>query len=1715
MECKNLLFIDQSVRDFQVFVDSVNTNTFPIVYDPLSSVDMPDGTFDRIGIVFVNTDTPSFLGKPFFDSILPELIRTYQVKTIDFLACSTLLDPLWIEYYAYLTRETGVLVGASDDLTGNVQYGGDWVMENTLQDIETVYFTEKIEYYQYLLDFSISTFLHLQGILWGVGNNAYGQLGTGDTLVRTQFINITERQSSDFQNRIIKSYSSNSNSTGYAHTVVLMEDGSVWGAGANNLSQLGSITTTLFFQPLTGYTGIPYLVATGPTHTMIATKNNTSYELWAAGSITTYGANYFFNGATRSTVFLKLTGYTSQIVSIVSNQDHQAILYGNSISLVGQNVSGQLGVVGTSGTINVSASTVEATTLSTFYLYNGNLYGTGATPYNGSSIQTNTFQLCATNVSKISAGIEHVLLLKQDNTLWGCGLNTVGQLTLQPGSSFTQIPFPYGTIQSIQSGWKQSIVMNTDNRIFASGSNIYGQLGTSNTANLSKFQEIFTPILFTPSIGTTRTVVTVTGVNNRNFSSILVGGNNVSSTVYTNSVVFQAPSSNGNASISVQYKTSILSSAALFTYQNASVTSRVPSQGLNNTLVTINGSYLNPVRVLFGTTDVSFSFVSGIVNASAPIGSGNVSIYLIDPLQNTTWAGMFLYQNASVTSIVPSYGTARTSVKIQGNYLNPVRVLVGTTDVSFTNVSGINFSVPSGTGNVSIYLIDANQTTWAGTFLYQNASITSLDPSYGPARTPITIQGEYLNPVRALVGTTDVSFTNVSGIRLSVPAGTGNTSVYLIDPLQNTTWAGMFLYQNASVTSLDPSYGPARTPITIQGEYLNPVRALVGTTDVSFTNVSGINLSVPAGTGNTSVYLIDALQNTTWAGMFLYQNASITSLDPSYGTTRTPITIEGEYLNPVRVIWGTNDISFSTVSGIHLSVPAGTGNVSITLIDDLKNDSSAGIFSYHNPSLISVTALAGPTETVLSISGDYLDSLSYLDYNGTETMAFVPLQITIPNAVGYIPLIAIDTLNNEWDFGFDVTSLIPNVSLVETGIAGDLVTLYGSHLEDTTLVTFGQNNASIVQAANGFVKVIVPPGNSSVNVSILDTRGYTAQSSFMYITPKITSLSVVGAPSNTDLTLRGVNLLNTTELYFGNTSTRFVSEMSKIQASVPLGTGNVSITAVDSYGQLAIYPEFTFRNPIITDLRPRFAPSKSALTITGDYLSEISTVYFGDIPTKEFAGFLDTLYVTVPVSSGTVVVRIVDRYGNQTISPVPFTYDGYPISRIFPLTGVVNDFIQIESPDFTPITSVTFGGLTAQVYPLTNQFWIARAPGPGKIIIKDALGKCGIGGPFTTIVPTIESINNNVIQGTGFQVVESVVIGTRSALVIEKTDTLLHFEPPPGEGTTILRLIDTQGNRIEYPYTYLVDEPFQEGPIVFTSMTPAGPDFLRISIRGENFLRKNGSPRIQSISFQNALATQLDIVSSSLLYCTVPDGTGTAHMIAVDDLGGSIDNDLIYFYLVPMLSDVSPNQGSENMYIYLYGSLLHQIKHVLIGEANAKINIMDNDCIQVRIPPGQGTQSIALVDLGYNVHLTPYEFTYSELQSRICFPAGTTVQTDQGILEIQLITSDHTIEGKRVVALTKTYGMDADLVCFKRGAIRKNYPTKRTVMTRCHRLWLKGELVSAQRLLDQPGVSLIPYEGEKLYNVLLEEKGRMKVHGMWVETLDPINPIAKFFRPLG
>lgn len=176
-DCSNILLIDNRVEDYQDIVNSVNSNTLAIVYsysstkEDLSNVLSNFNTIERIGFAFLfNPNSNTFLdNEPFFSTdsssnidpqsenllFLIELFTRYNVKNVDYLACDTLKYESWNNYYNSLISNTTTIIGASDNKTGNIKYGGDWILESTGQDIESIYFTKNIEYYTYLLDVAV------------------------------------------------------------------------------------------------------------------------------------------------------------------------------------------------------------------------------------------------------------------------------------------------------------------------------------------------------------------------------------------------------------------------------------------------------------------------------------------------------------------------------------------------------------------------------------------------------------------------------------------------------------------------------------------------------------------------------------------------------------------------------------------------------------------------------------------------------------------------------------------------------------------------------------------------------------------------------------------------------------------------------------------------------------------------------------------------------------------------------------------------------------------------------------------------------------------------------------------------------------------------------------------------------------------------------------------------------------------------------------------------------------------------------------------------------------------------------------------------------------------------------------------------------------------------------------------------------------------------
>ena len=131
-----------------------------------------------------------------------------------------------------------------------------------------------------------------------------------------------------------------------------------------------------------------------------------------------------------------------------------------------------------------------------------------------------------------------------------------------------------------------------------------------------------------------------------------------------------------------------------------------------------------------------------------------------------------------------------------------------------------------------------------------------------------------------------------------------------------------------------------------------------------------------------------------------------------------------------------------------------------------------------------------------------------------------------------------------------------------------------------------------------------------------------------------------------------------------------------------------------------------------------------------------------------------------------------------------------------------------------------------------------------------------------------------------------------------------------------------------------------------------------------------------------------------------------------------------------------------------------------------------------------------------------------------CFAAGSMVETDQGNIAIERLNSNkNTINGKKIVAITKSISPNDKLVYIEEGALGENQPSQKTIVSPNHLISFNGIMVKAKNLSkDNKNVNYINNDKQILYNVLMEEYDEMKVNNMVTETLHPNNVVARLHR---
>ncbi|MHB8519544.1 MAG: RCC1 domain-containing protein [Limisphaerales bacterium] len=279
--------------------------------------------------------------------------------------------------------------------------------------------------------------LTVDGTVWAWGDDFAGQLGDGATATSTTNQPPVPILFQDNPVPVSGLDKVVAIAAGYAHSLALKGDGSVWAWGDNQFGQLGDGTFDQRNRPV----AIPGLsnvtaIAAGYFHSLALDANGT---VWAWGK---NDSGQVGDGATVDRNLPVPVSSLSPVKTVVAGTRHSLALAGDgSVWAWGDNANGQLGdgtstnryrpvaVIGLDGVVALAASTFNLALRS-----DGSVWGWGDNGFDqlarGAKSDYNQPQRIPglADVVSVAAGLDHSLALKADGAVWAWGNDDHDQL---------------------------------------------------------------------------------------------------------------------------------------------------------------------------------------------------------------------------------------------------------------------------------------------------------------------------------------------------------------------------------------------------------------------------------------------------------------------------------------------------------------------------------------------------------------------------------------------------------------------------------------------------------------------------------------------------------------------------------------------------------------------------------------------------------------------------------------------------------------------------------------------------------------------------------------------------------------------------------------------------------------------------------------------------------------------------------------------------------------------------------------------------------------------------------------------------------------------------------------------------------------------------------------------------------------------------------------
>lgn len=385
----------------------------------------------------------------------------------------------------------------------------------------------------------------------------------------------------------------------------------------------------------------------------------------------------------------------------------------------------------------------------------------------------------------------------------------------------------------------------------------------------------------------------------------------------------------------------------------------------------------------------------------------------------------------TVSSISPSSGARAggTNVTITGTgFQSGATVTIGgasatsVTVVDDTQITAVTPVGGSAAANVVVTNVDTQFATLVGGFVYDPPTITSLSSNSGTTAGGQTVTATgtgFIAPVTVTVGgasATNVTVLDDTSVSFDTPAGSaGAASVVLTSVGQTASTTYTYVNPPPAITSFTPSSGSRAgdDTIVITGSgFLNGATVSIGGANaisVSVDSSTQITAVTPAGTSPTAAVVVtntDA-QSVTAGSTYAYVNPSISSLNPTSGTTTggTTVTINGAGLAGASgVTIGGHAAAIVSNSGtqIVITTPAGglPGPESLAVTVAGTTASSTYNYTAPAPAITSINPTTGSTDggTTVTITGTDLGGVT------SVTFALTPAIIVSQSATQIVVL---------------------------------------------------------------------------------------------------------------------------------------------------------------------------------------------------------------------------------------------------------------------------------------------------------------------------------------------------------------------------------------------------------------------------------------------------------------------------------------------------------------------------------------------------------------------------------------------------------------------------------------------------------------------------------------------------------------------------------------